>query len=107
MKSILCQIRIHSKTPAKAIVISQALGNLWGCQSGQSIKIQLGNKTMITRVIIAPLAGNKIFLSPAVARQLLFPYTGTIRALFTDKTLKFGPVIGILTTGFRLNYRGY
>ncbi|MBA4549462.1 YheC/YheD family protein [Thermoactinomyces intermedius] len=101
MKSILCQIRIHSKTPAKAIVISQALGNLWGCQSGQSIKVQLGNKTVITRVIIAPLTGNKIFLSPAVARQLLFPYTGTIRALFTDKTLKFGPVIGILTTGFR------
>lgn len=103
MKSILCQIRIHSKTPAKAIVISHTLWEHWGCKNGQSIKVQLGNKTVIARILPAGISGKKIFLSSDVARQLYFPYPGIIRALYTDKTLKFGPVIGILTTGFQGN----
>ncbi|MBH8606518.1 YheC/YheD family protein [Thermoactinomyces sp. CICC 10521] len=103
MKSIICQTRIHSKTPAKAIVISQALMEQWGCVNGQSIKVEVGNKTVITRVARGKMSGQQIIFSPALAKQLTLPYPGQTRALFYNRTLKIGPVIGILTTGFTGN----
>jgi hypothetical protein len=103
MNSLICQTRLNSQTPSKAIILSRSLMELWGCSNGQSINVEVGNKSIITRVIRGKAKGNQIILSPSMARQLLLPYTGPVRAAFLGKTLKIGPVIGILTTGYTGN----
>ncbi|SEM96658.1 YheC/YheD family protein [Lihuaxuella thermophila] len=103
MSSIICQTLLHTQTPSKAIVLSQSLMDEWGCANGQSIKVEIGNKSMIARVARMKSTGNKIILSPNVTRQLYLPYTGLTRATFFNKRLKLGPVIGILTTGYTGN----
>ncbi|WP_124726907.1 YheC/YheD family protein [Staphylospora marina] len=103
MNSIISHIQIHPQTPSTAIVISRSLADLWGCANGQSIRVELGNKSLITRVVRGKIKGYRIFFHPSMARQLLIPYTGQVRVAFRGKTLKLGPIIGILTTGFTGN----
>jgi hypothetical protein len=103
MNSIICQIQLSHSTPAKAILISKSLLELFSLQSGQSIKLKIGNRSVITSVLTSKIPGNKIFLSPSIAKLLALPYIGPIRVAAYNRTLKFGPVIGILTTGFQAN----
>lgn len=103
MNSIICQTSLYSQTPAKAIVLSQSLMDEWGCTNGQSIKVEIGNKSLITRVVRARSKGKKIIFSPTLAHQLFLPYTGLIRAQYSNRRLRLGPVIGILTTGYTGN----
>ncbi|MBA4495250.1 YheC/YheD family protein [Paenactinomyces guangxiensis] len=103
MSSIICQTQLNAKTPAKAIILSQPLMEQWGCANGQSIKVEIGNKSLITRVVRIKSKKNWIIFSPNMARQLHLPYAGLTRTTFYNKRLKLGPVIGILTTGYTGN----
>ncbi|MXQ54136.1 YheC/YheD family protein [Shimazuella alba] len=103
MNSIICQTQLSHATPAKAILMPASLCDQFGFQNGQSIKMEIGNKSVITRVIATRMMEAKIILSPPIARHLSLPYTGMMRAVVHNRTLKLGPVIGILTTGFRAN----
>jgi hypothetical protein len=75
----------------------------WGCENGQSIKVDIGNRSLITRVVGSKQKGLIISLSPQMSNQLVLPYSGTIHASYEKKRLRLGPVIGILTTGFTGN----
>jgi len=103
MKSIICQAKISSKTPSKAIILSQSLMEQWNLTPGQSIQIEIGNHSTLTRVVKSKAKGAFILFSPFMARQLALPYAGLTRAIFHNKNLKLGPVIGILTTGYTGN----
>jgi hypothetical protein len=103
MNSIICQTQLSQVTPAKATLMSKSLLDKFGFQNGQSIKIEIGNSSVITRVIATKGTEPKITFSPATARLLSLPYTGATRVVVNNNTLKCGPVIGILTTGFQGN----
>lgn len=103
MNSIICQIKANQKTPAKAIAITKSLMDEWGCSNGQSIKLELGNKSMLTRIVRAKLPGKQIFLPTTLSKQIALPFSGSTRAAFFNKRLRLGPVIGILTTGYTGN----
>lgn len=103
MNSLICKTHISDKIPSRSIVLSHTLINHWRLINGQSIRIELGNKSTIIRVLRSKLPGLDIFLSSVVARQLSLPKINQIRAIMSNKTLKLGPVIGILTTGFTGN----
>jgi hypothetical protein len=103
MNSIICQTQLSHATPAKAILMSETLLNHFDFQHGQSIKVEIGNRSVITRVIATKATNTKIIFSPTIARLLALPYSGKIRVVVHNRTLKFGPVIGILTTGFQAN----
>ena len=47
---IICRLRLYP-TPHQSRHPSKFLMNRWGCIHGQSIKIRLGNKTLISRVV--------------------------------------------------------
>lgn len=98
MSSIVC--RIHPLPPGKAIWLSQTLMREWGCQQGQSIKIRIGGKSLITRVLGIRRRQRDILLPRSLAVQLSLPWFGETRAVFRNKELRLGPVLGILTTGF-------
>ncbi|MBD1373097.1 YheC/YheD family protein [Hazenella sp. IB182357] len=103
MTSIICKTSIYQDLPAKAIVVSRPLMDKWGCSNGQSITIEIGNKAIITRIVRARSQDHQIFVSPTMAKQLCLPYPGFIRATFNHKSIRLGPVIGILTTGYTGN----
>jgi hypothetical protein len=103
MNSIICQTQLSHTTPAKAVLVPANLCDQFGFFNGQSIKVEIGNRSVITRVIATKTSEVKIIFSPSIARQLSLPYTGKMRVSFQNRTLKFGPVIGILTTGFQSN----
>lgn len=103
MNSIICKTHINAQTPSKAIALSQTLMEEWGCTNGQSIRLKVGNKKILTRAVKANVKGNTILLSPAIAEQISLPFTGNIRVSYTKHTLRMGPVIGILTTGYSGN----
>lgn len=103
MNSIICQLHITSQSPAKSIILSRPLVEKWNLVNGQTIKLELGNQSTIVRVIPSKISGIRIFLSPAIARQLSIPFPTQTRAIFSHKQLRLGPVIGILTTGFTGN----
>ncbi|WP_051271553.1 YheC/YheD family protein [Shimazuella kribbensis] len=104
MNSIICQTQLSHATPAKAVLMPETLLNRFDFQNGQSIKVEIGNRSVITRVIATKTVNSKIiFLSPTIARSLALPYSGKMRVVVHNRTLKFGPVIGILTTGHHAN----
>ncbi|MCH5584332.1 YheC/YheD family protein [Shimazuella sp. AN120528] len=104
MNSIICQTQLSHTTPAKAIFMPIKLCDQFGFSNGQSIKVEIGSRSVITRIIATKTtATTKIIFTPSIARQLSLPYTGKMRVLVQNRTLKFGPVIGILTTGFQSN----
>ena len=103
MDSIICKTYINAQTPSKAIALSQTLMKEWGCTSGQSIQLKIGNKAILTRIVKANVKGNKILLSPTLAQHVTLPFVGNIRVSYTKQTLPIGPVIGILTTGYTGN----
>lgn len=100
---MICQTLLSTKVPSKAVAFSSTLMKVWNCINGQSINIRIGNKSLITRVVNAGIPGNKIIFSPEMSRQLYLPYTNSTRASFFNKTLRMGPVIAILTTGYTGN----
>ncbi len=100
MSSIVCRVHRLSSSPTKAIILTKPLMEHWGCQNGQSIKISFGNKMLIARVVGISRQETAIYLPPTIARQLTIPFFGETRASFRNRTLRLGPVIGILTTGF-------
>lgn len=100
MDSIICRIRLISNAPTKAVILSNYLMNRWGCNHGQSIKICLGNKMLISRVVGVRGREPVIYLPPSIVRQLSIPYLGETRATFENRKLRIGPVLAILTTGF-------
>ncbi|MDR6226655.1 YheC/YheD family endospore coat-associated protein [Desmospora profundinema] len=104
MNSVICRILpLSTKAPAQAILLSQSLMKKWGCLPGQSIKIKVGNKTCIARVAGLKKPSSHIYLPRSVTNQLSLPYFGSVRASYTQKNLRIGPVIAILTTGFTGN----
>lgn len=103
MDSIICKTYINEKTPLKAVALSQPLMEEWGVTPGQSIKVKIGGKTLLTRAVKAKVKGNKIIFSPTMAKQIHLPFTGEIRADYSKQSLRLGPVIGILTTGYTGN----
>ncbi|MFD1435145.1 YheC/YheD family protein [Kroppenstedtia eburnea] len=99
MSSIIC--RVHPLPPGKqGVWLSQSLMREWGCQQGQSIKIRIGGKSLITRILGGRHRGRNILLPRPLAAQLHLPWFGETRAVFRNKELHLGPVLGILTTGF-------
>ncbi|PTM58051.1 YheC/YheD family protein [Desmospora activa] len=101
MNSDICRISpLTTKAPAQAILLSKSLMKQWGCLSGQSIKIKVGNKTCIARVAGLKRSHAQIYLPRSVYTHLSLPYFGSIRATYIQKELRIGPVIAILTTGF-------
>lgn len=101
MSSIICKIQsISSPAPVQAVMLTQSLMKVWGCQHGQSIKISVGNKTLIARVLGIRRGGHTIYLHRTIISQLAIPYTKETRASFRQKELRLGPVLGILTTGY-------
>ncbi|MBN2908971.1 YheC/YheD family protein [Polycladomyces sp. WAk] len=100
MSSIICRILPLSNAPTEAVILTQPLMEKWGCNNGQSVKISLGNKMLITRVISIRRRAPIIYLPVATARQLSIPYFGEVRVTFQNRCIKLGPVLAILTTGF-------
>lgn len=100
MDSIICKTYINEQTPLKAIALSHALMEQWGVTKGQSIKVKIGNKVLLTHVAKAKVKGNKIIFSPTMAKDLHLPFTGELRVSYDKQILRLGPVIGILTTGY-------
>ncbi|OYD08437.1 YheC/YheD family endospore coat-associated protein [Paludifilum halophilum] len=101
MKSITCKIHpLTSPAPAQAVLLTQTLMREWECQQGQSIKVTVGNKTLIARVIGVRRQDRAIFFPRSIARQLAIPYFKEVRASFHQKELRLGPVFAILTTGY-------
>ncbi|MFC7442816.1 YheC/YheD family protein [Laceyella putida] len=103
MNSILCKVKISSKGLTKAIGLSQSLMKRWGCTDGQSIKVEIGNRTIIIQARRIPYQGEKILISTEAANYLALPYSGVYRARFLNRSLKLGPVIGIFTTSYSGN----
>lgn len=103
MNSIICQTQLSHATPSKAILVPAKLCDRFGFFNGQSIKVEIGNRSVISRIITTKITEAKIVFSPILARQLSLPYAGKVRVTVQNRTIKFGPVIGILTTGFRPN----
>jgi hypothetical protein len=100
---MICQMMLSVHAPAKAIIIPSALCRRFGWKRGQTIQIQLGKKSTSATVMTSKRREAKIILSTPIARQLTLPYSGKMRLSAEQNTLKLGPVIGILTTGFRNN----
>lgn len=100
MSSIVCRVHRLASPLTKAIILTQPLMERWGCQNGQSIKISLGNKVLITRVAGISRRNMAIYIPASIARQLAIPFFGETRASFRNRQLHLGPVIGILTTGY-------
>ncbi|MFC4075791.1 YheC/YheD family endospore coat-associated protein [Salinithrix halophila] len=101
MNSNICRLyALTSAAPPQAVMIAQALMKEWGCQQGQSIKLSVGNKTLITRMIGVKKKEPAIYLPREIVRQLSIPHFGEIRVSYRQKELRMGPVIAILTTGF-------
>jgi hypothetical protein len=97
MSSMLCQTMIHHKISANVMMLSESLMKKWDCTTNESIKVKIGNKSSTVRVVATKAKGDKIIFSPATAKQLHLPYTGATSAVMQQKTLRLGPVIGILT----------
>lgn len=101
MNSIVCRFSpLTTKAPTQAILLSKPLMRQWGCLSGQSIKVKLGNKTCIARVAALKNNHTQISFPRSIYKQLSLPYFGSIRAAYIQKELRIGPVIAILTTGY-------
>lgn len=103
MNSIMCNVKISSKGHTKAIGLSQSLMQRWGCTDGQSIKVEIGNRTIIIRARRLPYQGEKILIPSETAHYLALPYSSVYRARFQNRSLKLGPVIGIFTTSYSGN----
>ncbi|SHE76251.1 YheC/D like ATP-grasp [Seinonella peptonophila] len=103
MNSPICQLLISFQLPNRAILLSPRLMNKWGLQNDQQISLTFGNKSVIVKVRKQRHPGLRITLSPALRQQLAIPYVKSTRAIFEDSSLRLGPVIGILTTGFTGN----
>ncbi|PTX63268.1 YheC/D-like protein [Melghirimyces profundicolus] len=100
MSSVICRIQPSASGSQHAVGLSQLLMKEWGCQNGQSIKLRIGSKSMITRVIGLRRKKCVIVLSRSIAAQLNLPFFGETRAAYRNKELRLGPVLAILTTGF-------
>jgi hypothetical protein len=103
MNSLICQTRISSHLSPDRIALSTDLLEKWDFRPNETIEIQLGNKKITAQVVPAKYSGKIIFFHPTAARKLAFPFMGSIRAQYRRQKLRLGPVIGILTTGFKRN----
>jgi antitoxin component of MazEF toxin-antitoxin module len=103
MNSIMCNVKISTQGLNQAIGLSQSLMERWGCTNGQSIKVELGNRTIITQARRIPHRGEQILISRETAKYLALPYSNEFRARYENRSLKLGPVIGIFTTSFSGN----
>lgn len=101
MNSLICQTRISSHLLPDRIALSADLLEKWDLKPHETIEVHLGNKMITAQVILVKCSGTIIFFHPSVARKLTFPFMGSIRAQYHHQKLRLGPVIGILTTGFR------
>ncbi|MCS1351633.1 YheC/YheD family protein [Mechercharimyces sp. CAU 1602] len=100
MSSFICKIKCLTKVPLKAIILTQPLFDTWSCSQRQSIKISVGKKTLIARVIHLPSKEHAVYIHPTLAQQLALPPIKELRVHYSDRHLRFGPVIAILTTGY-------
>lgn len=101
MESFVCHIYRLRSAPATAVIMSPSLMKKLGCTSGMSVRFSCGNKEVITRIaVIRNKSHDVLYVSPFIARALALPSSPTIRITFRNKTVRLGPVIGILTTGF-------
>ncbi|WP_054948589.1 YheC/YheD family endospore coat-associated protein [Numidum massiliense] len=101
MNSYVCRLHRLRSAPTKAVVMTPAIMRKLGCTAGSSVRLCCGNKELITR--IASIKGKKeevIYLPASVAAELSLPPISAARVIFHNRTLRLGPVIGILTTGF-------
>ncbi|WP_052807276.1 YheC/YheD family endospore coat-associated protein [Risungbinella massiliensis] len=103
MNSILCHTKISSKIPALSVGVSDNLMLLWGIRPGQNLSLQLGQKKVQAKVIRYRSNTDTILLTPTLSRQLSFPFHSSIRVSYTGRSLRFGPVVGIFTTGASMN----
>lgn len=101
MESFVCRIyRLKSGTAATLIMTPSLMEKL-GCKNGSSMRLSCGNKEIISRIsVITNQTGDAIFVPPPIATALALPTAPVSRLSFQNKTLRLGPVIGILTTGF-------
>lgn len=101
MISHVCQIHRLKSAPTKAVIITTSLMKKLGCVSGTSIRISCGNKQVISRIVsVRDKPGDVIYVPPSVAHALALPTVPISRVSYHHKTLRLGPVIGILTTGY-------
>ncbi|SDW97725.1 YheC/D like ATP-grasp [Marininema mesophilum] len=99
MSSILCQIHsVSFSTPSQAIIVSRNLLREWRCRK-KSIKISVGNKSLTVRTIEGKYEEPTILLPRLICRKLCIPRFGEVRASYTNRELRLGPVLAILTTG--------
>jgi antitoxin component of MazEF toxin-antitoxin module len=83
MNSILCKVKISSKGLTKAIGLSQSLMKRWGCTDGQSIKVEIGNRTIIIQARRIPYQGEKILISTEAANYLALPFSESLTQIGT------------------------
>lgn len=101
MKSYVCRIQRLKSAPTKAVILTTSLLKKLGCTTGTSVRISCGNKQVISRIaVIHNKPGDALYVPPNVAHELALPTALVTRVSFQNKTLRLGPVIGILTTGF-------
>lgn len=101
MDSFACHLYRHNTTPVTTVMMTASLMKKLGCTNGMSVRLACGNKEVITRITLARKhTKDAIFVPQRIANLLALPTSSTCRICFHHKTLRIGPVIGILTTGF-------
>lgn len=100
MNSYVCRIHRLKSAPTKAVIMTTSLIQKLGCTHGTSVRVSCGNKQVITRIASVNRPGDAMYIPANIAHALALPSTLTTRVTFQNKTLRMGPVIGILTTGF-------
>lgn len=101
MSSIICRIQPLPPGSQNAVKLPLPLMKEWGCQPGQSIRLRVGGKSLITRIVPTPRKQRVILLPRSMAAQLSLPFYGETRVSFQKRELSLGPVLAILTTGFQ------
>lgn len=100
MNPFICQISISSTSSVSSITLSRNLAEQFRLIPGQTITIEIGRKSSPAKVLVKNSPSSTIGLSKELSKHLFLPYTGKSMVSYSNRKLRIGPVIGILTTGF-------
>lgn len=90
------------QTSYPGIVMSYDLCKELGIEKRKHIYVQLGQRKIYVRLLKTRRGNREIWIPPAVRKELVIPFGGTLNVKAEGDTVRIGPLIGILTTGVSL-----
>ncbi|MEV2909715.1 YheC/YheD family protein [Paenibacillus larvae] len=96
MSLTTCTIHATQK-PEKVVYISGELGKALQIAKTKRISISIGRKSAFIPVRWIKKGGNHLYLPSSVMNTLKLPHIGSCLITASDKELRLGPLIGILT----------